>query len=358
MRINVFTVHASHASRCSPSARVYVFWTGGQLCAYVRMWTMPPVADRVEAPWSSASLRGGGRDWPWYNGGCEGGGKHRRRRRWWRRRWRRWRGKEGVVSRDKARQMGQTMRHRHPPCMSTTPPGLLTTSACPFISPHVPEFLHIPAFVQLSARFAPFYHLRVDSNSTGLFLCDEIYACSGFWFFFAAGTFCFCSPNNLKFLSSFCLLLRFLIVPSSDKKSARCSCGGERDHIASTDGHSCHLLCRNPLVWKADPISRFSGFPANSLSCRRARGAFCLLPSVSHPSLTAPRSQREGRLSPAYSPFGASAALNTSLRDRFHLDICTNVDGSCQQTSYVKTNKGIHTHFLLKPRRIMLLWVT
>lgn len=31
----------------------------------------------------------------------------------------------GVVSGDKARQMGQTMRHRHPPCISTTAPSLL-----------------------------------------------------------------------------------------------------------------------------------------------------------------------------------------------------------------------------------------
>ena len=41
----------------------------------------------------------------------------------------------GVVSRDKARQMGQTMRHRHPPCMSTTPPGLLQTLVIPLSPP-------------------------------------------------------------------------------------------------------------------------------------------------------------------------------------------------------------------------------
>lgn len=35
----------------------------------------------------------------------------------------------GVVSGDKARQMGQTMRHRHPPNMSTTPPSLPQTLA-------------------------------------------------------------------------------------------------------------------------------------------------------------------------------------------------------------------------------------
>lgn len=53
----------------------------------------------------------------------------------------------GVVSRDKARQMGQTMRHRHPPYMSTTPPSLLQSLAI-LLSPHVTEF-NIPASVQV-----------------------------------------------------------------------------------------------------------------------------------------------------------------------------------------------------------------
>lgn len=173
MHINVFIVPASRASRCSPPARVYAFWTGRQLCTYV--CCVCEQCHQLLMGWKPPGHLPayGGRGWPWYNGGCVGGGKHkRRRRRWWR--CRRWWDEEGVVSRDKARQMGQTMRHRHPPCMSTTPPGLLTTSACPFISPHVPEFLHIPAFVQLSARFAPFYHLTVDSNSTGLFLRQHL----------------------------------------------------------------------------------------------------------------------------------------------------------------------------------------
>lgn len=55
----------------------------------------------------------------------------------------------GVVSRDKARQMGQTMRQRYPPCMSTTPPSLLQSSAILLSLPMYPNltFLLLRTFL-------------------------------------------------------------------------------------------------------------------------------------------------------------------------------------------------------------------
>lgn len=55
----------------------------------------------------------------------------------------------GVVSRDKARQMGQTMTQRHPPCMSTTPPSLLQSSAILLSLPMCPNltFLLLRSFL-------------------------------------------------------------------------------------------------------------------------------------------------------------------------------------------------------------------
>lgn len=79
-----------------------------------------------------------------------------RRRRWW---WwvrgeRRQRGQQRGG--DKARQMGQTMRHRHPPCMSTTPPtpstrSLIQSSAIPLSLVMWPHS-DIPACVLLAFR--------------------------------------------------------------------------------------------------------------------------------------------------------------------------------------------------------------
>ncbi len=91
------------------------------ICAWC-MRTMPPVAVGGR---SLVACQHVGRDLPGYNEGCEltagewgtgggGGGEA-----------------SGVVSRDKAKQMEQTMRHRHPSCMTTTPPSLQQTLAAP-----------------------------------------------------------------------------------------------------------------------------------------------------------------------------------------------------------------------------------
>lgn len=151
----MFQIYASSASRCSHYAWVCTLQTSRQLCTYVHraceqchqlLWG--------EAPWSSASVQGGtdhgtmeGVNWPRRGEGSTGGGGGREGG-----------GGEakGVLSRDKPRQMGQTMRHRHPPCMSTTPLDLLQTCHS-FISPHVPNFLNILALV----CFAPFPSLRL-----------------------------------------------------------------------------------------------------------------------------------------------------------------------------------------------------
>lgn len=114
--IHVF--YALSVSRCSRSGWVSTLWATRQLCTYVHAnnatsccvrktpGRLPACGEgltviqwRVWAGWCGKQAQGE------EEVGSEARG--------------------GVVNRDKARQMGQTMRHRHPPSMSTTLPSLL-----------------------------------------------------------------------------------------------------------------------------------------------------------------------------------------------------------------------------------------
>lgn len=322
-------IYASSASRCSHYAWVYTLQTSMQLCTYVRC----ACEQCHQLLWGEAPLvvcQHAGRDWPRYNGGCEltkaggegstGGGGGREGG-----------GGEakGVVSRDKPRQMGQTMRHRHPPCMSTTPLGLLQTCYS-FISPHVPKFLNILAFV----CFSPFPSLSLIEIASYFAISST---------FLPRGLFCsHANKSNFLPLSVWSLtLLPFLsssllfpdLIRRNLHTAARGGVGEEstRVIIDSTARHSCHQLCWNPLVWKADPISRFSGFHKQP-QLSESREALCLLPSVSHPSLTALDHKERSAFISLFS-VKASVAFEHLFGECFSSDIWTNMDRICQQTN-------------------------
>lgn len=119
----------------------------------------------------------------------------------------------GVVSGDKARQMGQTMRHRHPPCMSTTAPSLLQTLT---ILLSLPMCQSLTFLLLCKFQFCSISHLKVDLKNGQKCPVTSM---------FSTRALCSHSPNKFNFLPpSVCLLtlvffpLSFLIVPSSDKK--------------------------------------------------------------------------------------------------------------------------------------------
>lgn len=165
--------------------------------------------------------------------------------------------------------------------------------------------------------------------------------------FFCHKNFLFTFSKQVKLSSSFCLFaeplpfpLSILIVPISDKKKSRLLCRGGRkkeskpDHIDSMDRHSCHLLCWNPLVWKADPISLFSGFNKQPSAVRESWSS--LSPSIQLSSVShGPQSQRKVSFHQFVRCLGLSG-FEHLFGECFRLDICTNLNRSCQQTGYIK----------------------
>lgn len=162
-----------------------------------------------------------------------------------------------------------------------------------------PSFSTFLLLCNFPSRFAPFYHLTVDSNSTGLFL--QRHLC-----FFATGTFCSRFQANLSFFppsvcSSFFLSVS-LLFPHLIRRTLDAAAEGSGDYIDSTDGHSCHLLCRKPPCLESRSHLPFLGFPRKqpqlSEGPRSPLSPSIRLSSISHgPSITKRRSAFVGLFS-------------------------------------------------------------
>lgn len=204
MCIRVFLVSASSTSRCSHSAWACILLLQTSkatvhICEAC-MWTMPPVAVGGSFPGCLPAC--GGWSWPWYKGGCKLTG------------WGWDRG--GGVSRDKARQMEQTVRH--PPCIWTTPFQqlsahlfLLIVALCFYL------FTQLKDSLKSKLNFLPHF-LLTDSPLFPLY-------CSLIW-----------KGESLIQLQA---------------RRQKWEWGGV---IYKVDRHSYHLLSWNPHVWKADTM--------------------------------------------------------------------------------------------------------